>query len=481
MDLVLKTSGQQCPVGSNPTPSAGSAEAPQGVAAEASQGSGFELPGMAPERIRVSSSPRPTRRPVARHAQLSSPHPAGQIAKLVAVALVVLLVSGIGTGAFALWETTQTIADNSVTLEDDAELPPSIGEIEGGVNLLLVGTDSCEGQSTKLFPRCKHDPGGERNDVTMLAHIGDDPRRVTVVSFPRDMLVPIPSCPDGKGGRYSAMSSQMLNSSYMYGGLACTVLTVEKLSGLDIQFAGAIRWTGVINMSDAIGGVDVCVAGDIDDKHTGLHLTAGTHTLKGSKALQFLRIRHGIGDGSDLGRISNQQQFMSSMVRKLQSGAVLSNPGTLFTLATTAMQQVSDKQLVLSESLANPTRMVQIAMALKSIPYDDIVFVQYPTRYTDGGNRVVPRTVSAEVLFQALQDNKAITLTGDASPGYADSQTVKGTVEPTPSSTPTPTGTPSGPPSTTAPPADPDADAVALPDDISGQTAAQVTCTVPQK
>ena len=79
-----------------------------------------------------------------------------------------------------------------------------------------------------------------------------------------------------------------------------------------------------------------------------------------------------------------------------------------------AVLRVSDKQLVLSESLANPTRMVQIAMALKSIPFDDIVFVQYPTRYTDGGNRVVPRTSSAEVLFQALQDNKALTLTGDA-------------------------------------------------------------------
>jgi LCP family protein required for cell wall assembly len=417
---------------------------------------------------------------VARHGQLSSPHPAAQLAKLVAVALIVLLVSGVGTGAFAFWETTQTIADNSVKLGGEKQLPPSIGEIEGGVNLLLVGTDSCKGQSTKLFPRCKHDPGGERNDVTMLVHIGDDPRRVTVVSFPRDTLVPIPSCPDGKDGHYSSMSSQMLNSSYMYGGLACTVLTVEKLSGLDIQFAGAIRWTGVINMSDAIGGVDVCVSGEIDDRNTGLHLKAGTHNLKGNQALQFLRIRHGIGDGSDLGRISNQQQFMSSMVRKLQSESVLSNPATLFGLASTAMQQVTNKQLVLSESLANPTRMVQIALAMKSVKYDDIVFIQYPTRYAEGGNRVLPRTASAKVLFQALKDNKAITLTGDASPGYSDSQTVKGEVTASPTSTPTPKPSSSSP-VTTAPPVDPDADAVALPDDISGQTAAQVTCTNPQK
>ncbi len=88
----------------------------------------------------------------------------------------------------------------------------------------------------------------------------------------------------------------------------------------------SIRWTGVINMSDAIGGVDVCARPHRRPQHRPPPGQAGTHNLKGKKALQFLRIRHGIGDGSDLGRISNQQQFLSSMIRKLQSGAVLSNP-----------------------------------------------------------------------------------------------------------------------------------------------------------
>ena len=211
----------------------------------------------------------------------------------------------------------------------------------------------------------------------------------------------------------------MLNASYMYGGLACTVKTIEALTGEDIQFAAAIRWTGVINMSDAIGGVDVCVAGDIKDSHTGLQLAAGQHTLMGAQALQFLRIRHGIGDGSDLGRISNQQQFMSSMVRKLQSGEVLSNPPVLFNLATTAISQVSQGQLVLSQSLTNPTLMVQIAMAVKDVPYEDIVFIQYPTRYAsgDGASRVLPVTPAADVLFAALRENKALTLTGRGEPG----------------------------------------------------------------
>jgi LCP family protein required for cell wall assembly len=426
----------------------------------------------------VSPTNRPPRVPVARHGRLRSPHPATQAAIIALTVVAVVALSLAGTAAFALWNTTKTIADNAVTLENVPALPPSMGAIEGGANILLVGTDSCAGQDLALFPRCAHDDGGERNDVTMLIHISDSPRRITVVSLPRDMLVPIPSCPSEKGGRYSAMSSQMLNASYSYGGLACTALTVEQLTGEKIQFAAAIRWTGVIHMSDAIGGVDVCVAGRIDDGNTGLHLTAGEHTLKGAEALQFLRIRHGIGDGSDLGRISNQQQFMSSLVRKLQSGPVLSDPATLFSLATTAMQQVTDKQLVLSDQLANPTRMVQIAAALKSVPYDDIVFVQYPTRYAqgDGSSRVLPVTSAADVLFAALRDNKPIRLTGQASQGYGVE--VKGTAVAPASPTATPTGAPTA---TGTPVQTPDPGVVDLPSDIAGTTAAQVTCTRPQR
>lgn len=398
-----------------------------------------------------------------------------------AVIIGVVVASSVGVAAYATWSTVQAAADNSVALPGDETLPPSIGEIEGGVNLLLVGTDSCEGQDLNLFPRCaNNDAEGERNDVTMLVHISDNPRRVTVVSFPRDMLVPIPSCPSEDGGQYSAMSSQMLNSSYMYGGLACTVLTIEALTGEDIQFAASIRWMGVIAMSDAIGGVDVCLTGEVNDNHTGLHLSAGTHNLQGWQALQFLRIRHGIGDGSDLSRISNQQQFMGSLVRKLTSEATLTNVPTLFRFATTAMNQVSSGQLQLSQSLANPTLMVQIAMAANDVPYSDIVFVQYPTGYEADGERVVPITASADVLFQALRENKPLSITGDASEGGGT--VVEGEAT-SPEATPTPT--PTTEPTETTAPADPTTaptdQSVALPSDITGSTAAQVTCTQPQR
>jgi LCP family protein required for cell wall assembly len=416
---------------------------------------------------------------LARHGELRTRHPLVSALAMVGVVLGVVGVSATGITAYNIWDAAQTVAANSVVLDADKPLPPSLDAIEGGVNLLMVGTDSCEGENAKLSSAClAGDTDGERNDVTMLVHISDEPRRVTVVSLPRDMLEPIPACPKEDGsGTYPAMSLQKLNVSYSYGGLACTVMTVEAITKQQIDFAAAIRWSGVIAMSDAIGGVDVCIgAGGISDpEHTGLTLSEGEHTLQGWEALQFLRIRHGIGDGSDLGRISNQQQFMSSMVRKLQSDAVLADPARLFTLATTALSQVQKGELVLSSGLMNPTLMVQIAMAVKSVPFEDIVFVQYPTRYSDDSRRVYPVTEAADQLFAALEANQPLTLTGESSQGGGVA--VTGEVaqpEPTTAATPTPGDTAAG--TDTGTPA-PD-QRVELPSDIAGQTADQTTCTV---
>ncbi|MCP2635999.1 LCP family protein [Microbacterium sp. HD4P20] len=437
---------------------------------------------------RSTGPSREGRAPLARHGVLRSRHPFVTMLSMLAVVLGVVGVSATGLAAYTVWDAAQAIGANAVVLDEDKPLPPSLGAIEGGVNLLLVGTDSCEGENAQLSGACQNgDTEGERNDVTMLVHISDEPRRVTVVSFPRDMIVPIPSCPREDGsGNYSAMSAQMINVSYMYGGLACTVLTVEALIEQEIHFAGAIRWTGVINMSNAIGGVDVCVAGDISDPHTGLNLTAGTHTLEGVQALQFLRIRHGIGDGSDLGRISNQQQFMSSMVRKLQSDAVLADPGRLLNLATTAMGQAQSKQLVLSSGLANPTLMVQIAMAANDVPYEDIVFVQYPTQYASGSgaSRVLPVKYAADELFAALAANQPLALTGDASQGRSievTGEAVQPETAPTDSAeAPAEGETPAADATPGAGEAPVAEERVELPSDIAGQTAAQTTCTLPE-
>jgi len=364
----------------------------------------------------------------------------------------------------------------SVKLVDSkgkAVAAPGIGAMDGAFNVLLAGSDSGDGNPAY------GDRGETLNDVTMLLHVSADHKNATVVSFPRDMFVSIPSCPDPKGGSFDAMSRQKINTSLSYGGLACTVLTVEKLTGLVIPYAGVIEFDGVIEMSNAIGGVPVCLAGDLVDDYTGLDLKAGQQTLQGTQALAFLRTRHGVGDGSDLGRISNQQVFLSSLVRTIKSADTLANPVKVYGLAKAATSNIT-----LSESLNNPTTIASMAMALKNIDINKVVFVQYPNHYVDNG--VAPTVDAADTLMNALQNDQAVSLTGDTGVGSE--------ADPNAPATQTPA---TGAPATQAPATQAPADggsgsgstdggstqaadgSVQLPSDVHGQTAAQYTCSKP--
>ncbi|MDR6689132.1 LCP family protein required for cell wall assembly [Microbacterium sp. 1154] len=420
-----------------------------------------------------TSTPR-RQRTVARHGRLTSPGPLSQLFRGVAITLAVLLVSGGAVLAYAAVDLTQSFTADAVELKGQPAVPPDLGELKGGVNMLLVGTDECEPSFAELFgDRCTGaDSEGSLNDVNMLVHISDAPRRVTVISFPRDLMVPIPSCTDKDGNETSAMSKQQINSAFSYGGLSCVVQTVSELSGLEIPFAAKVSFGGVINITDAIGGVDVCIANGIKDRYTGIDWPAGMRTVQGLDALQFLRTRHGVGDGGDLGRISNQQQYMSRLANKLKSQDVLSNPATLYKLASTALRNVDP-----STSLTNPLTLVQIASAVKDVPFNEIVFIQYPT-YTDpsNANRVVPDRTDAEALWAALAANQPLELSGNLSDG--DGVVVDANATPAPTQTPAPVDTASPAPTETAQasPA-PTSDAIQLPSGIAGQTAAQATCS----
>ena len=420
-----------------------------------------------------TSTPR-GQRTVARHGRLTSPGPLAQLFRGVAIALAVLLVSGGAVLAYAAVDLTQSFTADAVELKGQPAVPPDLGELKGGVNMLLVGTDECEPSFAQLFgDRCTGaDSEGSLNDVNMLVHISDAPRRVTVISFPRDLMVPIPSCTDKDGNETSAMSKQQINSAFSYGGLSCVVQTVSELSGLEIPFAAKVSFGGVINITDAIGGVDVCIANGIKDRYTGIDWPAGMRTVQGLDALQFLRTRHGVGDGGDLGRISNQQQYMSRLANKLKSQDVLSNPATLYKLASTALRNVDP-----STSLTNPLTLVQIASAVKDVPFSEIVFIQYPT-YTDpsNANRVVPDRTDADTLWAALAANQPLELSGNLSDGNGVVVDQNATPAPTQAPAPVDTASPSPTQTAQASPA-PTSDAIQLPSGIAGQTAAQATCS----
>lgn len=400
------------------------------------------------------------RRTIARHGQLRTPGPVSQLLKFIAIGLAVVLVSGVGVAAYIAYDFSSTVAANAVDLDGQEAVPPNIGEYEGGFNMVLAGVDTCEEKYASLFgERCSgSDSEGSLNDVNLLVHVSEEPRRITVVSFPRDLMIPIPECTDDEGNVHSAMSKQPLNVAYSDGGLNCVVQTISQLSGQEVQFAASVTFGGVIEITNAIGGVDVCLANPIRDRYTGLDMSAGTHTVEGLQALQFLRTRHGVGDGSDLGRIGNQQQYMSSLSRKLISGEVLGNVPVMLKLANTALSN-----LEASTSLANnPMTIVQIALAVKEVPFEDIVFVQYPTGadYADP-NKVVPNTEAATALWDAIEANAQLQITHENTSN--DGVVVEEPTAPTEEVTPDPTATPEN--------------VVALPDTIKGNSAAQQTCS----
>jgi LCP family protein required for cell wall assembly len=398
---------------------------------------------------------------VARHAHLRSPSVTGQLLTLLAVAVVVVLTATAGTVAYAAYDLTSDFTEDAVELDDDLVVPPNIGEIEGGVNMLVTGIDECEDQYRYLFgDRCEGADSDTRlNDVNILLHISDEPRRVTVVSFPRDLIFRAPGCTRENGSQWTGGTAQ-INELYEIGGLACVVSAVSDMSEQEIPFAATVTFGGVIEVTDAIGGVEVCLANPMRDRNTGIDWPAGARTVQGIEALQFLRTRYGVG-GSDLARVSNQQQYMSRLARKLVSDQVLSDPATLFRLASSALRSVEP-----NTRLTNPLTLVQIALAVSDVPFEDIAFVQYPTvTASSDANRVEPNYAAAQVLWDALAANQPIEITGNVSAN-------NGTVDVTPEQTEP------APVDTAAPPeAAPERTAVALPPSITGSTAAQETCS----
>ncbi|MBG6055279.1 LCP family protein required for cell wall assembly [Salinibacterium sp. CAN_S4] len=394
---------------------------------------------------------------IARHGRLRKASPIGTILKFVAAALAVVLVSGVSVGALAVTGLTSkaTVVDIPST-EDGAAPLPEVGAIEGGFNILIAGSDTRADQGG--IGGSADDDSGELNDVTMLLHVSQDQTNAVAISFPRDMVVGIPEC-ENSDGYTKGYSTEPINVALSYGGLSCVAQTVTELTGLPVQYAGLIKFYGVINMADAIGGVDVCVDGPMVDDNTGINIAeAGTYNLTGIDALAFLRSRAAVGDGSDLTRISSQQVYLSALVRKLKSSETLGDFKKVYSLADAALSNMT-----VSSSLNSIPTMVSIAQALKNIPLENVTFVQYPG--TTGGdgvylNKVQPNEYAADALLEYIKADQpfALEAAGDDRGSTLDPNAPVAPVAPTT-------------PSTEAPD-------VPVAEGVSGQTAAQYTCTV---
>jgi LCP family protein required for cell wall assembly len=330
----------------------------------------------------------------------------GRIA-LICGAVTVALIAGVGAIYLELNGNIQTFDGDGVS----KHRPPDTA----GQNVLLIGSDTRANGNDAL--------GGEKggvahSDTTILLHVYADHKHAIGVSIPRDSLVDIPPCrlPDG---RWTAdQPSAMFNSAFTMGNgekgnPACTQNTVEKLTGLRVDHTMVIDFKGFSSMTSAVGGVDVCVPkdiyqGDLNPKlpYRGkLIFHKGMQKVSGQKALDYVRLRHGIGDGSDIGRMKRQQAFLSQLIKNVQGKGF--SPTTLLPLANAAT-----KSLTVDPGLGSPKKLMSFAMSLKGVNLRNIKFLSAPWRYD--GERVALVHPDVDTLWSLLKDDRTINGT-DAS------------------------------------------------------------------
>ncbi len=402
-------------------------------------------------------------RAVARHGNIHAAGRSRSILGILGKALVVVLVSTLTVVTVSAIQLAQELSRGEIDVPNVDGTERKIPPIDGPINILLVGSDTRQGAGNSAFG----DTGGNLADVIILLHVSADRDTAVGLSFPRDTLLPWPACPSTSGGPgYLPQSLGQINATIANGGPGCTLLTVELLTGVDIPYLAMVDFNGVIELSNAVGGVEVCVAEDIEDEYTNTYLKKGMHNLQGVQALQFLRTRHGVGDGSDLGRISNQQVYLTSLVRKLKSKDILNNPVALYSLANAAA-----KNMTLSKTLSEPSTMMAVANALKDIPMSKITFLQMPSVYglpAPNQGRVKPDYEKAQILFDMIKNDEPMVLGKVKNTGVGAE--VAPTAKPTPTSTAKPgkTPTPTPTPTETVEP---------LPDWAQGTNAQTTTCS----
>ncbi|MEU8652920.1 LCP family protein [Streptomyces sp. NPDC048737] len=272
----------------------------------------------------------------------------------------------------------------------------------GSQNILVLGSDTRSGANKKLGGGA--DDGSARSDTAMIVHVYEGHEKASVVSFPRDTIVDRPACTDTEGGTHDAATGVMFNSAYTTGGAACAVKTVEAITGIRMDHYLEVDFSGFEKLIDELGGVDITTTKDIEDPDSHLDLKAGTHTLDGEQALGLVRTRHGVGDGSDLGRIQLQQAFVKALVDQVEDIGLLTSGTKLYALADTATKAVTT-----DSDLGSLNSLMSFAGGLKGIGADDMTMVTMPVRYDPADpNRVIVEKAKAQQVWTALKKDLPI-------------------------------------------------------------------------
>jgi LCP family protein required for cell wall assembly len=308
----------------------------------------------------------------------------------------------VGGTAFAAWRLNGNITRIDVLAAIGGDRPSPVAGTSGAVNLLLIGSDTREGEGNDRYG--DNDGtigGGAHSDTNLLVHLSADRSWATVVSIPRDSMTMAPrNCSATAPKREWHM--RQWNQNYGIGGTGCLIRTLEGNTGVFVDHYAVVDFRGFKQMVDALGGVEVCTPQAVDDPITHLKLTPGRHTLDGRQSLQYVRARKSIGDGSDLQRINRQQAFLSSVMQKATSTQLLVQPNRLFSFLDAATKSLTtDPEFGLGT-------MKDLAGSVRGIGLDEIQFVTVPNEpYAADPNRVQWKA-SADEIWSALREDRPV-------------------------------------------------------------------------
>ncbi|MGW5018258.1 LCP family protein [Streptomyces cacaoi] len=318
--------------------------------------------------------------------------------------LALLIVGTAGAGYLYYRHLNGNLGKDQLNL-GERKLDKSDPNAEGQtpMNILLLGSDSRGSEENIKL-------GGSRADrdrppladVQMLLHVSADRSNMSVVSVPRDTKATIPKCTDPDDGKVYPETTDKINTSLQHGGPGCTVATWEEMTGIPVDHFMMIDFAGVVSMADAVGGVPVCVKENVHDPKSHLKLKKGSSTIKGEQALQWLRTRHGFGDGTDIGRAKAQHMYMNAMVRQLKAGTKLTDPGQLRGLA-----EAATKALTVDEGIGSVKKLYDLGNDLKRVPTKRITMATMPWEYGPN-NYVLPKKDDADEIFSLVRNDIAL-------------------------------------------------------------------------
>ncbi|WP_412080771.1 LCP family protein [Streptomyces sp. SCL15-4] len=317
-------------------------------------------------------------------------------------AALLLVAAGAGWAGYARLSANIT-PDEAAAAElarYERERPTAL--VRDAQNILVIGSDTRAGDANRGYGK---GVVGQRSDTTILLHLAADRTSATAVSLPRDLMVDIPSCRREDGTRGDPVFA-MFNHAFEVGGSACTIRTVEKLTGIRVDHHMVLDFAGFKEMVDAVDGVQVCLSEPVDDKAAKLRLPAGRVTLDGEQALGYVRARKSLGNGSDTDRMERQQRFLGALVDKVRGDDVLLNPVKLYPLLDAATSA-----LTTDPGLASLRGLYQLARGLRDIPTEQVRFLTVPrTSYVYDANRDQLVEPEAEKLFARLRADQPVAV-----------------------------------------------------------------------